>query len=315
MFQGNRVVDGHADILYRMGRENLSFGDVDSKLQQSYEKLKASGVDLQVFVTFVEPALSSGEQLYEVFSSLQRFYDEVVPKGVSPILSATDLANVRNPEQHQIFGLLSVEGAECLDRRISVLDGLYRMGIRLIGLTWNGQNCLADGVGELRGGGLTQFGFEVVQRMNELGMVIDVSHLSVQGVWDVLDTSRAPIVASHSNAMRVHAHRRNLTDDQIRAIARSGGLIGATFVPPFLAEKGASIDDVLRHIDYLLTIAGEDAVGLGSDFDGIDEGPVGLRDGRSYPDLLERLYRAYGEPLAKKIAGESWLRVLESVLR
>ncbi|KYP82161.1 dipeptidase [Ferroacidibacillus organovorans] len=315
MFQGNRVVDGHADILYRMGHDHLSFGDPDSGLHQSYEKLKASGVDLQVFVTFVEPALSSGEQLYEVFASLKRFYDEVVPKGISPVLSAADIARLRESDSNPIFGLLSVEGAECLDRRISVLDGLYRMGVRLVGLTWNGQNCLADGVGESRGGGLTQFGFEVVQRMNQLGMVIDVSHLSVQGVWDVLETSSAPVIASHSNAMRVHAHRRNLTDDQIRAIARSGGLIGATFVPPFLAEKDASIDDVMRHIDHLLTIAGEDAVGLGSDFDGIDEGPVGLRDGRSYPVLLERLYRTYGDPVAKKIAGESWLRVLETVLR
>jgi membrane dipeptidase len=254
-----------------------------------------------------------------VLESLDRFRRDVERPGiVETILTRSDLnrmeSGLREGDATR-YALLSVEGAEAIDGRMAVLEAWFRLGVRLVGLTWNGANCVADGVGELRGGGLTGFGREVVARMQELGMVVDVSHLSVRGVSDVLDMTVRPVVASHSNALSVHRHRRNLDDDQIRGIAATGGLVGATFVPAFIASaETVTVDDLLRHVDHLLTVAGPDAVGLGSDFDGIETTPQGLRGGADYPALLDALQTRYGDDVCHKLYGANWLRVLSAVL-
>ncbi len=314
MYNGHWVVDGHADILYRMEGEGLGFYDPDSKLQQSYLHMAASGIDVQVFVTFVEPSLSPSEQLYKVLASLDRFYREVEkPGAVVPVFSVSDLKAVLQSGHRG--AILSLEGADAFAGRIEVLHTLFRLGVRLIGLTWNGANSVADGVGEARGAGLTHFGREVVLTMRTLGMVVDVSHLAERGVWDVLEIYGGPVVASHSNAAAVHAHRRNLSDDQIRGIAATGGLVGATFVPSFVGDRAVlTSEDLLRHIDHLLTIAGPDGVALGSDFDGIDTTLTDLRNGSDYPQLLEKLERRYGSDVLAKMAGGNWLRVFSQIL-
>ncbi len=314
MYNGQWVVDGHADILYRMEGEGLGFYDPDSKLQQSFSHMAASGIDVQVFVTFVEPRLTPSEQLYKVLASLDRFYREVAKPGIiAPVFSAHDLQAVLQSGQRA--ALLSLEGADALNGQIGVLHALFRLGVRLIGLTWNGANSVADGVGEARGAGLSQFGRDVVRTMRSLGMVVDVSHLAERGVWDVLDIYGGPVVASHSNAAAIHAHRRNLSDDQVRGIAATGGIVGATFVPGFIGDKNVlASEDLLRHIDHLLTVAGPDGVALGSDFDGIDTTLADLRNGSDYPLLLEKLERRYGSEVLTKVAGGNWLRVFSQIL-
>ncbi|MCI0183661.1 dipeptidase [Sulfoacidibacillus ferrooxidans] len=314
MFNGKWVVDGHADILYRMGEEKLAFYDEDNALHQNYRHLQASGVDLQVFVTFIEPDVTASEQLFKVLDSLHRFRSEVERSDtIQAVLTTQDMQRVLHSEMKG--AILSLEGADALNGRMSVLYTLFQLGVRLIGLTWNGSNCVADGVGESRGAGLTQFGRDVVKTMRTLGMVVDVSHLAPRGVWDVLDLYQGPVVASHSNAMAVFAHRRNLTDDQIRAIAASGGVIGATFVPSFIGSSEVlTTDDLLKHIDHLLNVAGEDAVALGSDFDGIETTLRDLRNGSDYPHLLQKIERNYGSRVLAKVAGENWLRVYSQVL-
>ncbi len=314
MYNGRFVVDGHADILYRMESDGVGFYDPDSMLQQNDLHMAASGIDLQVFVTFVEPSLSPGEQLYKVLSSLDRFYREVARPGViAPVFSTPELQSVLHSGQRG--AILSLEGADALAGQIGVLHALFRLGVRLIGLTWNGANSVADGVGEMRGAGLTQFGKEVVQTMRSLGMVVDVSHLAERGVWDVLEIYGGPVVASHSNAAAVHPHRRNLSDDQIRGVAATGGLVGATFVPSFIGDRDVlTTEDLLRHIDHLLTVAGPDGVALGSDFDGIDTTLTDLRNGSDYPLLLEKLERRYGSDVLAKVAGGNWLRVFSQIL-
>ncbi len=316
MYQGQFVIDGHADILYRMGHENLDFYDDGSTLHQSYKNLRASGVDLQVFVTFVEPKNVPAQQLYHVLASLHRFHMQVERVGfVTPVYTSRDLEALVQGERRAIGALLSLEGADALNGEISVLEALFQMGIRLVGLTWNGANSLADGVGELRGAGLTHFGRTVVTRMNELGMVVDVSHLAARGVSDVLEICTKPIIASHSNAAAVYAHRRNLTDEQIVAIARSGGVIGLTFVPSFVGDAASlTTDDLMRHLDHLLEVAGPQGVSLGSDFDGIEQTLQDLRCGQDYPTFLEKIERKYGLDVLRKVAGENLIRVLKNVL-
>ena len=319
MFRGAIVIDGHADILYQMGCRRCSYYDPAAPLHQSYAHLAASGVDLQVFVTFVDPDRAPGEQLYKVLNRLHAYRSEVErPDAVRTVLTAADLralAADREAGGRARHALLSVEGADALNGEMAVLDTWFRLGVRLVGLTWNGANCLADGVGELRGAGLTNFGRDVVRRMQTLGMLVDVSHLSPRGVSDVLEMAEKPVVASHSNAQSVHRHRRNLDDGQIRAVAAGGGLVGATFVPAFIGDRQpVNSDDLLRHIDRMLTVAGPDAVGLGSDFDGIEETPSDLRNGSDYPILLNKLEEHFGVDVARKVMGGNWFRVLSQTL-
>lgn len=320
MRNGYAVVDGHADILYRMESQGWEFYDRDVPLHQNYAKLLESQIDVQVFVNFVDPPVSPEEHLYRALDSLRRFRTEIEGGGGVTAVESVDALD-RALGNGKIAALLSLEGADGLNGRLGVLDALFGLGVRLVGLTWNGGNSLADGVGESRGAGLTAFGREVVAQMQSLGMAVDVSHLARRGVFDVAQMAAAPIVASHSNAYAVHAHARNLDDDQIRAIASTGGLIGVTFVPPFIGDPGKgkgtdalSIRHLLPHVDHLLRVAGEDAVAIGSDFDGIETTLSDLRDGRDYPVFLAALEERYGVETAAKIAGGNWLRVLRAIL-
>ena len=205
-----------------------------------------------------------------------------------------------------------------MDGDLGVLRILYRLGIRLITLTWNQRNQIADGAGEARtGGGLTEFGVKVVAEMNHLGMLIDVSHLSEAGFWDVIKKSKEPIVASHSNCYSLCPHLRNLKDEQIKALADKGGVIGVTFVPDFLIKENrkSTVEDVVRHIDYLVEKAGIDHVGLGSDFDGTVELPIGLKGADEIPNITkELLNQGYKEDDIKKILGGNFLRVFKDVV-
>ncbi len=314
MVNGWQVVDGHADILYRMGKEALSFDDANSPLQQGALRLERSGVDVQVFATFIEPHLTPCEQLYRVFASLYRFRREIEAQGVwKAVTSVAEMDERLRQEGKCAF--LSLEGADALNGEIAVLDALFRAGVRWLGLTWNGANCLADGVGEERGAGLTEFGKEVIVEMQRLGMVVDVSHLAWRGVEDVLQRSNRPVVASHSNAHAVFPHRRNLPDELLQGIAASGGTVGMTFVPQFVGYRDhLAVDDLLPHIEHLLRVAGVDGVAFGSDFDGIEETLVDLRSGEDYPQFVDRLIKEFGEQTARKMAGENLLRVLRTTL-
>ena len=186
----------------------------------------------------------------------------------------------------KIAAFLSIEGGEALAGSLGVLRMLYKVGVRSLTLTWNGRNELGDGVGA-SGKGLTAFGRAVVREMNDLGMLVDVSHLSERGFWDAMKVSTQPLIASHANCRALCDHPRNLTDAQIRAVAGQGGVIGVTFVPDFLGGETPSVDNVLDHIDHMIAVGGEDCVGLGSDFDGTKELPAGLADCTGLP-LLTR---------------------------
>jgi len=194
----------------------------------------------------------------------------------------------------------------------------HRLGIRAIGLTWNERNQIAEGVGDCRsGGGLTDFGVSVIKEMNRLGMIIDVSHISAPGFFDVLDLSEHPIIASHSNAQAVCGHIRNLSDQQIRALAARGGVMGINFAPEFLVDQGtASVEHVASHIDYIVQLLGNTKhIGLGGDFDGISRTPGELTDASGYPAITEALLRrGYNEQQLRDILGLNHLRVITNVM-
>ncbi|MGZ4112996.1 MAG: dipeptidase [Tumebacillaceae bacterium] len=309
------LIDGHADILWRMKFENLDFYNPNSALHLNFDKICKAGIDLQVFALYVGPKYNPAEQLGIILSMIDAFYNKVCANGqMRPILNKVDLA--RNLELGVRSGMLSIEGGDCLQSDLGILRMLYKLGVRAIGLTWNNGNCIADGLGEPEDRGLTEFGHQVIREMNRLGMVVDVAHLAPKGFWDVMKIAEAPVIASHANAKAIHNHRRNLDDDQLRALFQTGGLVGMTYVPYFVAEGDhVSIDDLLRHIDHMLAIGGENHIGLGSDFDGIDTTMIDLRDGADYPTLQARLMQAYGDTVARKILGGNFKRVLESILK
>lgn len=307
------IMDAHADILYRMEKEHLSFIDADSGLHLSYPKIVQAGIDLQVFALYVDPPYTPQEHLEMLLKYIATFYSQVCAAGLmSPVLRYSDIEE--NARSGKKSALLSIEGGDFLTNDLRLLHVMYTLGVRAMGLTWNFKNAMADGVGEPDPQGLTSFGKQVVQEMNSLGMVVDVSHLAPKGFWDVIDISTAPIIASHSNSKALCSHRRNLDDDQINAIISKGGVIGMTFVPYFVGEGEITIPHLLRHIDHILALGGEDHIGLGSDFDGISITMQDLRSGTDYPKLIQALDKEYGPEIAAKICGRNFLRVYKQVL-
>ena len=216
----------------------------------------------------------------------------------------------------RVHALLSLEGGDFLDGKLENLGVFYYRGVRSLCLTWNGRSALGDGAGVSEPRGLTDFGKEVVRNMNALGMIADVSHASALVFWDALEISASPVIASHSNAYGVCPNRRNLNDAQLRAMGEAGGFVGLNMYPPFISGgETADEDMILRHIRHMLAAAGEDCVGLGCDFDGIDATPEGYGSAADLPKLYHRLVREFGGNLTDKIFYGNLKRVVKDVLR
>lgn len=287
-----RWIDMHCDTLSEIWRGNAQSLECNG-LCVDLERLKKAGAKTQFFACFVNAAgsgsdvwerawknvlemtelarSSEGEQLHFI-----REAGEV--EGGNPINPVCP--PVPEQEFSGIKGILTVEEGGVLNGKMERLDELYRRGIRLITLTWNYENCIGSPNSldpQVMERGLKPIGIQVVERMNELGMIIDVSHLSDGGFWDCIRCSRTPIVASHSNARSLCSHPRNLTDEMLRALGNKGGVAGVNFYSAFLREKDgtgesvrAGLEDIVRHMRRMMDQAGEDAVALGTDFDGFE---------------------------------------------
>jgi len=246
----------------------------------------------------------------------------------------------------KIAVLMTLEGARPLTGKLNmdslaVLRAFYRQGLRQLQLVDMGRNRVGDGHLEVRTGSkLTRFGIEVVKECNRLGMVIDVAHLNDPGFWDVIETSEDPIVDTHSCVRALRDHVRNRTDEQIKALARNGGVLGLSFMHKYVGDGRPTVDDLVRHIDYIAELVGVDYVGLGPDhwegelwtdegwdpapgymeglYVGISEGSAfveGLEDVTKLPAVTEALVRhGYSDEDIKKVLGENFLRVYRQVL-
>jgi len=301
--------DMHCDVLSKMIlTPDLRFED-DKRLDVTARRLREGGVQFQAFAIYI-PEAWRGKPFDAVLASIDAFEQRIATRGdILPVRSKRDLEALLQPGETRIGAMLTLEGADGLEGNLAYLRIAYALGVRTLGVTWNDANWAADGVREPRGGGLTAAGRRLIAECDKIGMALDVSHLSVKGFWELLETTRYAPIASHSNAKALCDHPRNLSNDQIRALIAANGRIGITFVPYFLRGDGrqATIDDVLRHLDHICGLGGANHVGFGSDFDGIETWVSGLEHPGGYERLAEQLQKNYTADQAEGFLRRNWL--------
>ncbi|XID95050.1 dipeptidase [Paenibacillaceae bacterium WGS1546] len=306
-----RIVDLHADVLSKM----LEHPEADWRgsgeegvFDATPERLRQGGVVLQAFPIFVPDRLPQTPE--SLFRAAELFWSKVLTvPGIKLVRRAEELEAAKR--EGAIGAILSLESATGLQGQTWALRLLHRLGLRLLGPTWNHANWACDGAMEPRGAGFTKAGRQLVKECESLGILVDVSHLSDRGFWELAEHARRPYFASHSNARAVANHPRNLADEQIRAIVAADGLIGVTFVPWFAtAAEPAAIDDVLRHVEHMGALGAAKHLAFGSDFDGIDRHVRGLEHPGRYPALIEALLKRYPEPFVEDLAGRNAVRFL-----
>jgi membrane dipeptidase len=299
-----RVFDGHCDVLSKLlENDSNGFSMGQDNLDVTYPGMLQSRYLLQNFAIFLS-ATSGRLRLEELLRSIDLFHQRILSQpGMTLIRTSEDLKALCSENGNgRIGAMLSLEGADVLNGNLAVLRILFQLGVRSLGITWNHANWAADGIMEPRRGGLTGQGRMLIEECNRLGMILDVSHLSERGFWELDELSVRPYIASHSNAYSICSHPRNLKDDQIHAIIQRSGFIGLTFVPYFTAStKDVTMDQLLVHIDHMCALGGERCIGFGSDFDGIDQWIVGLENASHYNRLAEILLKHYPEEIVNQI--------------
>ena len=324
-------IDMHCDtIMALMNTENNIY---ESDNMIDLKKLQEGDYLLQCFAMFV-PYASKEEENYSPFEvcnkMIDRYYQEIekYPDLIKPAFNYQDIEN--NIKENKITSLLTIEeGGVCLGN-IEYLRNFYRLGVRMMTLTWNFKNEIAspniDYFSFDRSSsekpkfvpntkdGLTDFGKEVVKEMNRLGMVIDCSHLGDKGFFDVINLSTKPIVCSHSCSRTICNHVRNMTDDMLFKLKENKGVVGINYCRSFIKEEEgvATVKDVVKHINYIKDLIGIDYIGLGSDFDGISNKDIELKDASMMNLLIKELENQnYTQEEIDKITHKNVLRVFK----
>ena len=263
------VMDGHCDTIYRcwsMGEE-LPYNTGALELSSA---LDTFGGYAQIFALWSAKGYVGGECLEATCKCQLGYFRRQMECYFHMVTHCTTALQAREAnEAGKCAAFLSVEGAELLGCSLKGLEWAHREGVCAVNLTWNHENALSGSHCDNPSQGLTALGRVFVSRMGELGMLVDVSHLSEAGFWDVMEVQEGPVLASHSNARAVWEHTRNLTDEQITAIIKHQGVIGLNFYRNFVGGK-EGLDDVRRHLDHMLDLGGAKCVALGGDWDGAE---------------------------------------------
>lgn len=303
-----RTIDLHCDVLYKLANseEPLSFLN-SPQLDVTLEKLKAIQAKAQVFALFVSEEVPQSLKFLEVLRQIEKFQCDVIAP-YEEMVHITKWEQLEHLKEHEIGAILSLEGCDVIGDDLMKLQSLIDSGVLLVGLTWNHENAVAYGADEDSSLHVKPFGYEVIERCNEHGIIVDVSHLNERGFWDVMERANH-VIASHSNAWELCKHPRNLKDDQLKAIAEKGGRVHVVYYPLFVQNEqksGVQIDDLVAHVRYITNIIGTHKVGLGSDFDGIEFKIENLEGVQHVPNLLERLQEHYTEEEMRGITSENF---------
>ena len=302
------------------------------KTQTDITRLHKGGVGAVFFSVYVAATYVNGNhsanRALQMIDTVQHDILGRYPDTFSPALTAADIEKAHR--HHKIAGLMGLEGGHAIEDSPRLLRDYYRLGVRYMTLThWN-TNGLADSATDVNNpqvqhhNGLTPLGKEVVHEMNRLGMMVDISHTSDKTFYDALETSQAPIIASHSACRALTNVPRNMTDDMIKALAKKSGVIQINVNCGFISQKSAdapkdapvraTLADVVAHIDHARQVGGIDAVGIGTDFDGITCTPEGFDDVSKFPALTRALLeKGYSPADIKKIYGANTLRLMRQV--
>lgn len=328
-----KIVDMHCDTIseiWESQRANKPQQLYQNSLHVDIQKMQKAGYLLQNFALYID--LQKGlDPFVHVLELIHVFQDEIQKNEKYIRLAKTYDEIIANNQEGKISALMTIEEGECCKGEIKNLETLYDLGARMMTLTWNYPNALGspnillkDAVVSAGGFyrfdssvGLTEKGFLFVERMEELGMIIDVSHLSDAGFWDVAKHTKKPFVASHSNARALCGHARNLTDDMIRAIADKGGVIGLNCYGCFLNainDDRSYVAKMVEHARHILNVGGRECLGLGTDFDGI-KGTLEMQDCSQMYKLVREFERQqFTDSEIENVLFRNVLRVYKEVM-
>jgi membrane dipeptidase len=365
LHQQSLVVDTHTDALLQV----LRGADISKRLESGHVdliRLKEGGVDVQFFAIWPNPSLYGKGGMFNQSIRVIDILDNILKNNTDKIsLTRTPAEIEESLRNGKIAACIGVEGGTAIENDLNKLKILYDRGARYLGLTWNDSpdwaSCAKDETSPDYKGhrGLTDFGLKVIRWMNDHGMIVDISHSGEKTFWDVIRESKKPVIASHSCVYNLCAHYRNLTDEQIKAIGKNGGVIFINFYPGYLIngfnrkysalrKSSQTLMDSLKqvygkdhlgyrefrnnylveraedfrpdtkiivdHMDYIVSLIGDDHVGLGSDFDGISITPRGIEDVSKMPEITRvMLERGYSDERIKKILGGNFMRVFREV--
>lgn len=347
------LIDTHNDVTSRTV-EGFAIGEPSTKTHTDIPRLRAGGIGAQFFAVFVAANYTydnhSAHRALQMIDTVRHDIVDRYPRDFKLALTAADIESAHR--DGKIAALMGIEGGHAIEDSLRLLREFYALGIRYMTLTHGNTNNWADSSGDMdraevrHHNGLTPFGKDVVLEMNRLGMLVDISHVADKTFWDALETSRAPVFASHSSCRALANVPRNMSDEMIKAVARKGGVVQINFSCDFLSQRyadamaplrrklrdlsfeerrslmakqrsavpPATLEDVVQHIHHVVKIAGVDFVGIGSDFDGVGCTPARLDDVSKFPNLTRALLeKGYSAEDIRKIYGGNLLRVMRAV--
>ncbi|MFA1822859.1 dipeptidase [Virgibacillus oceani] len=325
------VVDGHIDTMMHIIDDDTWLPAVDigedTSLHVDIPKLQSGGLNAPFFAAYTSGYYDNNPRsISRTLALINALYWTEEQNSDDLTITSTTKEIRQAVRDNKIAAVPTIEGAYSMeeDNAIGLLHQYNDLGIKAIGFNWNYSNALGEGADRVYGdpdrtpseGGLTDLGAEVALEMNKLGIVIDVSHMSRNTFWDVMDVAEAPVIASHSGVNALKDHQRNLTDEQLLALKENNGVINIVFYPVFLTDNPQGyVEDVVDHIDYAVNLIGINHVGLGSDFDGASM-PADLQDASQLPKITEELVkRGYSNSEIEKILGKNMLRVMQEAER
>jgi membrane dipeptidase len=305
------LIDGHCDTLSRLNfvpQERI----VDNTGHWDLNRMKKFHPQVQIMSLFWDSkSIFPKHFVKQQLRTLKRELS-VCREGIA-LCTTWEEAKAANASA-KLAAFLSLEGAELYGCSTADLDRAYKDGVRIVNLTWNHANQLSGSCAEEPERGLSEQGRAYVRHMQQKKMLVDVSHLSDQGFWDVMEITRMPVIASHSNSRAVYNHPRNLTDEMFTAIMKWHGVVGLNAYTKFLGEGKVTEDDILRHLEHFLSLGGSKAVGLGGDWDGCNSLPEGYTGIWSWLNLYNRLLQEnYSEELVQDLFWGNFAKVLNKL--
>lgn len=309
-------IDFHCDTMEALLNNPNNWSLSKNNLSVDIEKMKKGNSLAQFFALYINQEKTKNP-LDTCLEMVDKFYLEL-DKNIDSIALATNCKDLtKNKQKGKISAFLTIEGGEAINGSLYNLRNFYRLGVRLITLTWNFPNEIGfpNCKDEYVYRGLTSFGHELIGEMNNLSMIIDVSHLSDKGFYDVARISKKPFIASHSNSRTITNHPRNLTDEMIKILSQKGGVMGINFEKSFLGENiPAEVSDMINHIKHIRKVGGIDVIVIGSDFDGVELPSEITNIGEINKLAFELKKNNFSEDEIEKIFYKNALRVIKDTL-